>query len=317
MSAKSYQWIDTNRLTDAEILSEIAACDATIAVLGRGEQPVPQIDALLANLNLASDSIDIVWASVPGKQLSAEYFPGWPTPLVLLVQDPGQSSLLIVVTEKSRQRNSLVGLPSSLWDWSIRHQAAGGRVFPVTLESKPLACPSLRERVPRRLVPAASRSLDPVFRRNIQQFAGLKLTESVDVTALRAGLFQWHDALDESHECSQSIEGKGRHQAGDYWHAIMHRREPDYGNSKYWFRRVGPHPIFPELARRAEPVISKSLPDWKDRLLRGGWDPCAFVDLCECAADGKHPAEETAAETIQEIEMLLLLGSTYQDAVSW
>lgn len=157
-----------------------------------------------------------------------------------------------------------------------------------------------------------------VLHRGITELGGI-LTVSPsrpDTIALKAALLQWHEALDESHECSQAIEGQGRHRAGDYWHAIMHRREPDYGNSKYWFRRVGTHPIFSDLGRRADPLITATAPDWRDRLLRDGWDPFAFVDFCEISATGKHPQWTVLAETIQELEMLLLLASTYQDAVA-
>src|SRR5262249_35721072 len=48
-----------------------------------------------------------------------------------------------------------------------------------------------------------------------------------------AALWLHHDFLDESHRISQEIETP----TGSYWHGILHRREPDYGNSKYWFRR--------------------------------------------------------------------------------
>jgi hypothetical protein len=170
-------------------------------------------------------------------------------------------------------------------------------------------------RWPRHSLTAVSRILVNPLRDQILQLTGLKLpTDSPDVIALRAGLFQWHDALDESHECAQSIEGQGRHRAGDYWHGIHHRREPDYDNAKYWFRRVGSHPIFPELARRADPLIAAA-PEWRERLLRDGWDPFAFVDFCETAATGRNSEWTAAAEQIQEIEMLLLLASTYHDAL--
>ncbi|MCH7686784.1 MAG: hypothetical protein IH899_08905, partial [Planctomycetes bacterium] len=81
------------------------------------------------------------------------------------------------------------------------------------------------------------------------------ITSAADAVAVKAGLLLIHDYLDESHTLSQSIQGEGRHSAGDYWHAIMHRREPDDSNSKYWFRRVGEHPIFAALAEQADRVF--------------------------------------------------------------
>lgn len=139
-----------------------------------------------------------------------------------------------------------------------------------------------------------------------------------DAVAVQAGLFQFHDDLDRSHSLSQSVQGAGRHAAGDYWHAIMHRREPDYGNSKYWFRRVGSHPVFDELSRLAEPILG-NCPDpaadrWKRRLCGSGWDPMAFVDCCESCEDDEAAPLARAAREIQLLEMLLLLDQTCCDA---
>ncbi|TXT38993.1 MAG: hypothetical protein FD138_199, partial [Planctomycetota bacterium] len=115
-----------------------------------------------------------------------------------------------------------------------------------------------------------------------------EVVSPADATAVLAGLWLLHGDADASHRQSQSIEDEGRHRCGNFWHAIMHRQEPDYGNSKYWFRRVGQHPIFPELARRAAELIaadgSDSTRRWGNKLgLPSGWDPFAFVDWCESA----------------------------------
>src|SRR5437764_13932865 len=77
-------------------------------------------------------------------------------------------------------------------------------------------------------------------------FKGLRLG-SMEQDLIRSAVLLWHDDLDESHTISQSIENA----EGSYLHAIMHRREPDYGNSKYWFRRVGRHETFAKVAEKA------------------------------------------------------------------
>ena len=56
-----------------------------------------------------------------------------------------------------------------------------------------------------------------------------------------------HDFLDESHTISQDLPSR----EGSFWHAVMHRREPDAWNSKYWWRKVGPHPVLDRLVAQA------------------------------------------------------------------
>ncbi|MDQ2799366.1 MAG: hypothetical protein M3Y13_06960 [Armatimonadota bacterium] len=69
--------------------------------------------------------------------------------------------------------------------------------------------------------------------------------EAVNAPAVvKAGLHLINDDLAASHVLSQSLEGEP---LADYWHAIIHRREGDYGNSRYWFGRVGSVPILTEV----------------------------------------------------------------------
>ena len=82
---------------------------------------------------------------------------------------------------------------------------------------------------------------------------------------LAAGLWLYADNLERSHTLSQSIETK----TGAYWHGIMHRREGDFSNSHYWFRRAAGHPLL-----AGAPAI----------------DPDALVDAV-ARADGNDPAE--------------------------
>jgi len=126
-----------------------------------------------------------------------------------------------------------------------------------------------------------------------------------------SALWLWHDFLDESHTLSQDIETTD----GSYWHAIMHRREPDYGNAKYWFRRVGQHPIFEPLAAAASERSSQYAPDERAAFLSSpkNWDPFAFVDLCEAVARGRSQAGQLARE-IARIEWQLLFDRCFQRA---
>jgi hypothetical protein len=143
--------------------------------------------------------------------------------------------------------------------------------------------------------------------------------EACEAEALLAGLLQVNDYLDESHQHSQSIEGQGDDVNGDYWHGIMHRREPDYGNAKYWFRRVGSHPCFSQLRESAMLAMnecdSTAADSWKSLLVSSNqWNAAAFVDLCETAAKSTDDELTTAAKRIQWAEMLLLLEHTFRQA---
>jgi len=115
-----------------------------------------------------------------------------------------------------------------------------------------------------------------------------KLFDRQMAEACCAGLWLYHNFLEESHNISQRIEDS----TGSYWHGIMHRREGDFSNAKYWFRKVGPHAIFPALrddARQLAAVAEASIPAW---LADGAaWDPFAFVDQCAAVVEeGKNDA---------------------------
>ncbi len=111
--------------------------------------------------------------------------------------------------------------------------------------------------------------------------------------AAMAGLLVYLSLMDEAHELAQRVENPDN----NFWHGIVHRREPDAGNAAYWFRRVGAHPIFPELREEAARLGVDS---------GSRWDPHAFIDLCERGRRRPGSAEEQSALAVQLIEWQLL-----------
>lgn len=144
-------------------------------------------------------------------------------------------------------------------------------------------------------------------------FAGQKIVDRSAARCCLAGVWLLHNFFDESHAISQEIETPD----GSYWHGILHRREPDYGNAKYWFRRVGTHPIFPALAAearreaQAEPALD---PAGSYLAADSAWDPLRFVDLCEQIARGRSNAVEVCL-SIARIEWQLLFEHCYRQAL--
>ncbi len=113
------------------------------------------------------------------------------------------------------------------------------------------------------------------------------LTEEIEATAapdlVKVGLHLLNDDLATSHRLAQVHEGEP---LADYWHAIIHRREGDYGNSRYWFGRVGRAPVLAEVYGRDAGA------------------PTDFVERCRAAGRGR----DTDSEQFQRDEMARLLA---------
>lgn len=123
---------------------------------------------------------------------------------------------------------------------------------------------------------------------------------------LRSGALLWHDDLDGSHVISQNIKNTD----GSYLHGIMHRREPDSSNAKYWFRLVGEHLSFPFLATAVAELESTSESKLPAQLSSATtWDPFAFVDACEHARRTPNSDDYRILQSIQELELAALIDS--------
>jgi len=157
---------------------------------------------------------------------------------------------------------------------------------------------------------------------------GHRVVDLQAAACCRAGLWLGCDFLDDSHTISQSVETT----SGSYWHGIMHRREPDPDNAKYWFRRVRQHPVFAPLAAAAATAVNSSLAPPLGRDSRASasavsssgpaaylatqtaWDPFRFVDLCE-RMRGTGGDGERLCRDIARIEWRLLFDYCYRQAL--
>jgi hypothetical protein len=93
---------------------------------------------------------------------------------------------------------------------------------------------------------------------------------------VRGGLLYALDAIQEAHAIFQDAKGD----LGSYWHGMIHRREGDFDNARYWFRRSGILPVFSELhsaASQSSALMAR----------QSNWDPYVFTGECEQARFGE------------------------------
>lgn len=133
-------------------------------------------------------------------------------------------------------------------------------------------------------LPPRSAMNELVVTRPAPQPARDAVARAIDASDLRekmpeiaAGLWLYVDDLDASHRISQNLSTP----TGSFWHAIMHRREGDFSNSRYWFRRVGTHPAYSRIALAGGPGAAGTR--------EAEYDPIRFIDRVEQA----HNAGET------------------------
>lgn len=138
----------------------------------------------------------------------------------------------------------------------------------------------LQEDLLRKLIPSEPLNYEMV--RKIQkaedsEIAGDAILKNAGAFSLiRGGLLYALDAIHEAHAIFQDAKGD----LGSYWHGMMHRREGDFDNARYWFRRAGVLPVFNEMHR----VAGESSADMARQM---NWDPYLFTGKCEQARFGE------------------------------
>jgi hypothetical protein len=106
----------------------------------------------------------------------------------------------------------------------------------------------------------------------------------------------------EGHRLVQDLSGD----VAAYWHGMIHRREGDFDNARYWFRRAGELPHFAALHREASAesaVVARQT----------NWDPYLFTMLCEQHKFGGEDTDHLVE--LQRIEFQVTFNYTWRQAI--
>lgn len=128
-----------------------------------------------------------------------------------------------------------------------------------------------------------------------------KILPDWSIKQMRCLLSLWHDKLEIAHQLCQNesdIEYC-------YFHAMMHRREYDFYNARYWFRRVDP--TFDTCYRIAE-AVSKYLDRRNETRLRNllieedRWNAIIFNE--ECRKASKLPETDPVISVLMGVQAI-------------
>jgi hypothetical protein len=125
--------------------------------------------------------------------------------------------------------------------------------------------------------------------------------------AWKAALHLWNDSLAAAHDLVEPMDTP----AGAVLHGIMHRREGDYDNAKYWFHRAGDHPAYHSLQSRAASFLRQQeipggpLKEVFDKMIaQGNWNPYLFINAVSIQ-ENRYGEDETRGllEQLQQLEL--------------
>lgn len=130
---------------------------------------------------------------------------------------------------------------------------------------------------------------------------GNEVADEAMLTLVHAGLLYAVDEIGDAHR----LIAEASSDSASYWHGMIHRREGDFENARYWYRRTGRHPAFADLQQRGSSLSS-------DVAAQMDWDPYLLTGLCERAAYGE-PNDSLVA--LQKMEFEVMFDYVWRQAV--
>ena len=132
---------------------------------------------------------------------------------------------------------------------------------------------------------------------------GKEIADAKMFSLVRGALLNAVDALDAAHRIFQDDPGD----LGSYWHGVMHRREGDFDNARYWFRRAGRLLI-------ADKLHAASAQDSSNMAKQSSWDAYLLTGMCEQAKFGDTDAIAECVR-LQRIEFDHLFAYCWRKSV--
>lgn len=277
-----------------------SSSDHSDGIAFTGNEDTQAVNAMLA---LLADQVD------HAGQSSILVFSEEPLPASLLSQLP-QSLHSLIRRPLHRDLFYLPAVPDEL-------VASKGSLLDLVVQSSP-RCMTISHAPATERFPLAGPGRSVIRRDSlttaIEKAVQPLTTDHRNKRCVESGLLLLWDFLDESHEISQTMEGKGSPRTADYWHGIMHRREPDAGNASYWFRRVGHHSAFGHLGTQLIAWMSElkasseMLQLAESKLLKSkSLDPFALIELSTAALRNPGSVTDQTLRMVQYLEILNLL----------
>lgn len=282
-------------LTVDQLLRLDSGSEPFVAISGNSDP-----ESLSDQLRLLCEASPEVAVVVPSERsVPRSLLDGFPESLRILLQRFTDQDLISIprpVLQTADRRQTV---------WSLILQSGGA----IASEVLPASAARFPELGPGH--PGVSPS---VLKRRLEASPDISGLDAFSMACLQSGVLLLWDHLEASHTISQNLEGEGSPRTADYWHGIMHRREPDLGNAGYWFRSLGYHPAFDSLrSKLADWMVEMQRPAEEIELVRRSllneskWNPFSVIDMDRLALNRPNGLEDRTLRVVMYLEMLNLL----------